>query len=347
MTWLQVRPLDVITVRDGRPFEAGEQVWGEAVQPSPATVAGTVHQATKAHGGFSRIRSGLVAVGGEVLAPWPSGLVVDDSVHPPVVCRLSPDETLAMASDLSSSGPDLRLLAGRGDAAAAPRWIRSADLVEYLAGGLDAVELRDLHNSTAPEPWVVERHVGLYRKDGQAEKGYLYSIPYLRFNPATVLLARVNPRGQLPADLRDLVPFGGERGLAEVAPAQIQPKIRRVDHYPDGKVLVYLAAPAAFEAGWRPELPTGARLVAAAVAGPVPVAGWRKPGRRDVPGFVLRWCVPAGSVFWLQFDGDDREEAAGRWARSMHSNALHQSTSWLRSKGFGWCFTGTWASTGI
>lgn len=79
-------------------------------------------------------------------------------------------------------------------------------------------------------------------------------------------------------------------------------------------MLVYLATPAIWPDGWRIPVPDGARLRAAATGEPQPMAT-TTPGQRWKDDRVLRWAVPAGSVYLLQFDDDHR---AADWAGEVH-----------------------------
>jgi len=355
--WLQLTPLDAVTVRDGRPFGAETDSWSEMVKPSPATVAGAVHAATKKVEGFRRLGPGLISNAGEVFAPWPQALVVDEDESPPKLRWLRPTDAPGLdisesgsrvsivISDIAGSDTKLRLLSGQGKRPET-QWIRLAHLARFMSGEISEMDCdgggEDV--SAVDEHFTPERHVGLYRSGKQAETGFLYSVNYIRLDETTSLLARVTPRGQIPPDLNVVVPFGGERGLVEVTVRHDNRLgIARTDHYPNGRVVVYLAAPAFFASGWHPDVPEDASLVGAAVAGPEPVAGWTKGSRRQQPSYVLRHAAPAGSVYWFEFEGPNREERAGSWARSLHANSLPQTHPTLRAQGFGWCFTGTWS----
>ena len=110
----------------------------------------------------------------------------------------------------------------------------------------------------------------------------------------------------------------------------------------DGRVLVYLATPALWADGWRIPVPDGARLVAAACGKPVPAATLT-PGPRWKQTRVLRWAVPAGSVYLLEFD----DPAAGaEWAAGVHGTALRadrRRSGYMRTAGFGVVLTGVWS----
>ena len=73
------------------------------------------------------------------------------------------------------------------------------------------------------------------------------------------------------------------------------------------------------------------------------------PDRRGGVGYAwLRWAVPAGSVYLLQFTGSDPERAAKLWAERTHGRAWgegndsDQDSQQLATAGFGLILTGTW-----
>jgi CRISPR-associated protein Cmr3 len=103
---------------------------------------------------------------------------------------------------------------------------------------------------------------------------------------------------------------------------------------------VYLATPALWRGGWRIPVPPDAWLVAAATGGPEPVATLT-PGDAWRESRVLRWAVPAGSVYLLEF-GDAERGAA--WAREVHGTAYGAAPEDRRlgTAGFGVVLTGVW-----
>src|SRR6185437_15609548 len=86
---------------------------------------------------------------------------------------------------------------------------------------------------------------------------------------------------------------------------------------PGQRVLVYLATPALWPDGWRIPVPRGARLVAASCDKPMSAATVT-PGPRWQQSRVLRWAVPAGSVYLLEFDDP---EVGRQWAVGVHGTA--------------------------
>jgi CRISPR type III-B/RAMP module-associated protein Cmr3 len=328
-TWFRLDPLDSVAVRDGRPFDAGGDHAFSAVAPRPSTVTGAVHQVV-AGPGFSRdLRFAgplLVDDSGEALFPWPRDVVEGLWGG---LSRLRPTTFDGVTFD----DDDLPPLMLDGDGDPVDGWlIRSGDLAAYLGGALDVAALDHVESG-----WVPELHVGLHRGDGRrAVDGMLYAAEHRRLRPGWRMLVRVQHGADLAAtDGRAFL--GGERRLAEVSVADGPPVPLCPGEFPGGRVLVYLAALAVFEAGWRPAVPDGAALRAAALSGPVPLATWGKIDQRN--SFVLRRAVAEGSVYYLQFASPD---AARRWAASVHGQCLPQASTKLRSAGFGWCLTGRW-----
>jgi CRISPR-associated protein Cmr3 len=130
--------------------------------------------------------------------------------------------------------------------------------------------------------------------------------------------------------------------LADVAPAALSwPQVDAAITGP--RVLAYLATPAIWPGGWQIPVPDGARLVAAATGEPEPAASVT-PGPAWRDSRALRWAVPAGSVYLLDF-GDSGTGA--RWARDWSGVALVRDeragdVDLLRTAGFGVVLTGAW-----
>ena len=105
-------------------------------------------------------------------------------------------------------------------------------------------------------------------------------------------------------------------------------------------MLIYLATPALWRTGWRIPLPEDAWLVAAATGDPEPTATVT-PGTGWADSRVLRWAVPAGSVYLAEFGTDNR---GAEWARDVHGTAYSgpEDDERLRTAGFGVLLTGVW-----
>ncbi len=333
--WLGLKPLDVVVARDGRPFSAGIDSAARTVMPRPTTIGGAVKTAFGQEPDWI-VGPMIATVSKGVGYPWfptPLDLVRPEGGAP--VRRLDPP-TAGILSDLPEG---VRVPGGRGDPAGG--WLASALLGDYLSGRADIEPRHDpLFRS--------EMRVGLWRGGGRtAEDGFLYASEALRpSGDDTVFACGVSFRGDVPPLVRDLVPLGGERHLAQVLSLDDLVLPALPAQFPDGHLLVYLATPAIFPRGWLPEAPMeGARLVGACCDGPDVVAGW--PASSKVgETWALRWAVPAGSVYYYAVDTADERELRDL-SGEVHGHCLRQAEvddRWprLRSVGFGLCLTGTW-----
>jgi CRISPR-associated protein Cmr3 len=202
-------------------------------------------------------------------------------------------------------------------------------MADYLADDLpDPIELYE-DSWERLSPLLPERRVGLAREGRTAKDGFLYSTTHLRSresrgtswgflaavadSPATSGVAPAGP-----------VPLGGRMRLADVAEVDGVDWPAAPEEFPGGRVLVYVATPALWPAGWRPPLPADASLVAACTSGPrpVPIASTRQArhaGTGLLETVVLRWAVEPGSVYLLRFPDVGR---AGQWAADVHGRSL-------------------------
>lgn len=351
--WLIIEPYDTVAVRDGRAFDAGSQSVARAVAPHPGTVAGAVGAAFAAEPGAGakdseRGRSVPAELHGPVTVqrldsgrwracyPMPRTVTRDgDTWH-----RLTPRGQRWPGVDTDLGG--VVLLGGpKGEPAG---WVTGSELGRFLADPAAMV-------GVVGPPWTVERRVGLARDDDRtARDGMLYAAEHLR--PAVDRLVKglgfavgcVSPPKK---PLRESVFLGGEGRRAQVHDwtdaGDNGPLPAAPDSFEAGRLMLYLATPAVFTAGWRPADTDlrGGRLAAAAVGPAQPIA-MSRPDRRTggLNARRLLWAVPAGSVYFLDFDGDTA--AAGDAARHWHGRGLPYSDETLRTAGFGLALTGRW-----
>lgn len=356
--WLALTPRDTLLVRDGRQFDADADTSVEPTSPNPSTVGGAIFSA---FGGKEpdEIRGPVLAqwhpgVGWTPYFPAPADLVRDADDHS-VITRLVPTESPAV-TDISEQLP--LLLTGEGDPLEA--WFNGHTLGEYLRGelfpaeesyrpvrGLDLGFVRD-DPDTDPGPLAREPRVGLGRTpDRVAQEGMLYQATYLRPLDGVALLAEcvLPPTWQRVAT--GPVTLGGRGRLADVAEVDGVAWPEPPTEFPGGRVLVYVATPAIWPGGWRITVP-GARLVTAAVGPPQPIATASPRCEGGVRATrMLRWAVPAGSVYLLQFDSSDaaRDWAVGDGERcGVHGTAYGRpNDDRLRTAGFGVILTGVWS----
>jgi CRISPR type III-B/RAMP module-associated protein Cmr3 len=343
-SWLAFRPRDTVFVRDGRSFDAASDTLAQTVRPSPTTIAGAVGQTFEKNP--DEVRGPVLAregpAGWEPYFPAPADLVVtaEESRR---VFRLTPAEA-AGQTDLDGDVPPgactrrwLMPPAHIGPVEPLRGWIPGDVLVGYLAGRLPAPGGTPESRFGVVEPLLPEQRVGLAREGRTARSGYLYQATHLRPREGWAFLAEITVPDAWHARVSSPVPFGGRGRLADVGAADMR--------WPDAaaaigkRVLVYLATSAIWPGGWQIPLPAGAELAAAATGEAEPAATLR-PGREWRDSRALRWAVPAGSVYLLEF-GDAAEGAA--WARKWHGTAYgRDEKDPLRTAGFGVVLTGAW-----
>lgn len=346
--WLAFTPRDTVFVRDGRSFDAAADAFAQTVRPTPTTIAGAVGAAFGTNP--QTVRGPVLArqLGDrwEPYLPVPADLVVTAG-RGKRVYRLHPEPAGQTDLEAGADGTPLVLAPPEHTEPVQPvteeepgAMLPVSVLQEYLTGRLpggNGIPLARLRLATPLRP---EQRVGLARDGRRAREGYLYQAVHLRPEDGWAFLAEyTDDRCRAPE--RNHVPFGGRGRVAEVGPAAM--------NWPDAtagagrRVLVYLATPAVWPGGWRMPVPDGAELVAAATGEPEPVATVT-PGPRWKESRVLRWAVPAGSVYLLEF----RDAAAGaEWARTWNGVALDRGVSsteadLLRTAGFGVVLTGVW-----
>jgi CRISPR-associated protein Cmr3 len=371
--WLSFTPRDTVFVRDGRAFDAASDAAGATVRPGPTTIAGALGAA---------FGTEPLAVRGPVLArqgadgrwtpyfPVPADLV-ETSDRPWRVYRMTPDAAgltdLCGPRALKSPGTEtgLRFLVPPSEAEPArpvEGWLPGDVLARYLAGGFPGpggVPREDLRivpddDLGIKEPLVPELRVGLAREGRTVREGHLYQATHLRPRDGWGFLAEYDVPGDWAVRARSEVSFGGRGRVADVAAADL---VQTADADwpgadwpegsppgPDKRVLVYLATPAVWREGWRLPVPEGATLVAAAMPGePEPTATAKRDQRQWRASRVLRWAVPAGSTYLLEFADAARGAA---WARKWNGVALDrgvpENPDMIRTAGFGVVLTGAW-----
>ncbi len=341
-SWLAFRPRDTVFVRDGRSFDARTDAVAETVRPGPTTIAGAVGEAFGVNP--AEVRGPVLAREGargwEAHFPAPADLVVSTD-EPRRVFRLACTE-LAGQTDLDelADGGVRRWLTPppRLDAfKPLDGWIPAPVLADYLAGRLAAPDGTPESRLRVAKPLRSEPRVGLAREDRSARTGYLYQATHLRPAENWAFLAEITTAEKWDAQPSSHVPFGGRGRLADIAAADMSWPQAPTEI--GGKVLVYLATPAIWPDGWRLPVPPGAALAAAATGDPEPAATV-KPGREWAKSRALRWAVPAGAVYLVEFENAD---AGAQWARTWHGRAYGRpEEDPLRTAGFGVVLMGAW-----
>ncbi|WP_239648558.1 type III-B CRISPR module-associated protein Cmr3 [Nocardiopsis chromatogenes] len=373
--WLVVQPHDTVQVRDGRSFDAGTGGIAHSVRPWPSTIAGAL---TAALGGED-----LQSVRGPVLVretgdgwrpyfPAPKDLHTDPARND--VWRMcleggpvaepgarSDGGAPASATDLHCTEEDgtggLRLLTlpsgaeGKERTEPCDALLPGRTLHDYLHGDLVVSggvapyeELDAVDDPVVPEP---RTGIGLDPRTRTVRNGMLYRTTHMRLEQGWAFAAHVTPKPeqqrQVDIGPPDPVQFGGLARMADVDPAPGTDWPRAPARFPGGRVLLYVATPALWPRGWRPDTPPGAELVSAVVGDPLAVASAspKHNGEDFWSKRVLAWAVPPGSIYLLRFPG---EEEAAVWAAEHHARALGPpARERMDTAGFGVVLTGVWS----
>jgi CRISPR-associated protein Cmr3 len=316
---LILEPLDVLFFRDGRPFEAGMRVGGQAIVPQ--TLAGALrtalldradcdfHALGAAISGGASFAEALAAQSpelsaisevaacgpwfyrdGEPLLPVPADLMCAEDGS---FARLKPLRTVLPGWSPEEPG----LL---------PLWIRSHARYERASGYVTLDGIARYLKGDVPNPDQTvgfdklaksDSRVGIViRSDSMTtERSLIYAAEYLALAPRVSLyaeLAGLEPALQSAFITETAIPFGGQSRYVRVR------RCAPVDwpSAPSGGEgqLILLTAPAPFAARWRPER---LDLVAAAVPGQVAVSGWDLARHGPKP---TRFAVAAGAAYFCR-----------------------------------------------
>jgi len=206
-------------------------------------------------------------------------------------------------------------------------YLRPAGLAAYLAGNTPAadtlVEPEDLYG--------FDHRTGIVVRPDEltAQKHLIYAISLLALHQGVCFYAEVDLPADAPAEVlgqETLLDFGGEGRKARAQPVG---RFEWPDPPPvsEGRVLLLLTTAAVFAERWRPKLPDGTRLVAAAVSGYEAFSGWDLARGGPKP---TRFAVPAGSVYFVETPS--KQSLSGSLAESDEDRRL----------GYGCALQGVW-----
>jgi len=243
----------------------------------------------------------------EVLIPMPANVrrvkqAAETQAIAPAAGQWVRLDPLAPAHELPGWKPlldDMRplWLKGRAHTERELAYLRPAGLEAYLAGDVPAEDM-----AVRPaELYGFDHRTGIAIQPDEltTEEGLIYAIGLLALQSGVGFYAEVDLPPEAPAGVlgeETVLDFGGEGRKVRVCPVERfawpAPPAPR-----DGRVLLLLTTPGVFAKRWRPKLPEGLRLVAAAVNGYESFSGWDLALGGPKPA---RFAVPAGSVYFLE-----------------------------------------------
>lgn len=386
---VRICPIDTVLFRDGRPFgtELGAQTAYSLPMPTPSTLAGFLrtlvgnlkqknwNESIERYSEES-IRGPLMRCDNEFMLPAPADAVVFEEGRvaalrpydlpdnwgcnlPSYDCGLKPLRMLGDQYDKPASGYDFwgwNIL---------QRWLLEEPVCQLP------------ERITAP-PSERRVHVGIKDDTLASEESLLYTVEYRSYEVRANIddihsIRRWSIVAQVHTDLVSVAGvggLGGERRLATVEPFDEWLTCpEEVKHRMQGarSVRMYLATPAVFTCGWRPAWlkkeqrngecalcgsPPGVpdvelQLVAAAVPRRQAISGWSlRNGGGPKP---MRWCVPAGAVYFFKVTRGDAAQLIEKcWLESVsdgkEQNGRPINGDRAREAGFGLALWGVWNS---
>lgn len=373
MTTLILRPHDTLFLRDGRPFNQGDQEQAASAgifPPYPPTVAGALRAALARASGWTggswsealkarlgdgvdwasgdaalgplRFAGPFVLRGGQPLYPAPLCLLVKRaSAGFGAVVRLAPGEPLAC--DLGRVALPEKMGAMEGGKAPEDVWIDAAGLRAALEG--ETPSPKSLIDQATL--WETEARVGIARDEATRTtgEGALYAAAHVRLNERIGLAVHV---GGVDASgiIGTLAPLGGEGRSVwiEAGTAMDLPEVPTLTPDADGvlRYTVILLTPAFFgdaEDDWPKPDGTIRDGAGAPLPGRIVSACVGKPvqvggwGGEARTPLALRPLAPAGSVWFMEASAGDADAV-----RLRHGTGIGRATGWS----FGLALIGHW-----
>lgn len=359
-----LEPHDPLLIRDGRSFGSGESARSLPFVP-PTTLIGLIRTL---HGS----RSGRFDTDKDKV-----DALLNLSLRGPLLAELPDGDSGFSAAGLYAPAPRDAVMLG-DDGSAPLHQLRPAAPHPGVLLDNDAEELWPLALSGNPKgkpgtmpqfwPWAVfgawllgqavtlrgqgvrleqsERtHVSLNPATGTAAEGLLFGTSALEFSGANG--QRFGLTFHTDADLpAGAVPFGGERRLSVLHPAQgpqwpACPEQVRDEIVTTRRARILLLTPAVFTEGWKPawllsDPDVQPRLRAAAVGRPLTLSGWDLKAGAPKP---TRRLAPEGSVYYLDLDGSPEQRK--EWVDSVWLKSVSDGEQ-DRRDGLGLAVLGVW-----
>lgn len=221
-----------------------------------------------------------------------------------------------------------------------PFLLTATSLKKYLEGNMTKLSVSHLSEFITKENKI---GIGRDKDRNVADEGKLFRLQSSR------LSSKMDNEGNFTT-LEFLVGFENlnlpENGWLLVG-GERRTGTYRVDHLPTipcpaletAQFKIYLATPAIFESGWKPEHlleEHGLELLAAAFDRPLPLGGWDIKVIKPKP-MVL--CVPAGAVYYVRAKST---EAAKEAAQAIHGKSISDNLNQTdyKKQGFGIAYVG-------
>lgn len=361
---IEIKPLDTLFFRDGKPFTMGEDTWADGIfPPLPSTVYGAIRTAYIAHKGSLRefcdgkidyigtpTEKGSFKIKGiylkrdsDILFSLPLDLVKDKSSEN----QEDKDKVFRMQIH---SRDNLFVTNGILGNFLFPQDIQDAETVEKAF--IEDISFKEYLNSSRDEFTLIkevvktEPKIGIKRLNSAhtAEEGHLYRVGMNRLLDGVSLVVDFEGLEDFPDGV--MIRIGGEAKSAVTkkvsefkSPELSNETINKIAK--EKRFKLYLATPAIFKNGWLPDFidretlqgegnGLKLRLLTTAIGKPIPIGGWDIDKKRPKK---MRRAVPSGSFYYFEIiDGD-----ADKVCQQFHYNNI---SDYGAEEGFGLAFVG-------
>lgn len=353
MTTISIQATDTLFFRDGRPFSMGDDSFAQGIfPPPPGVVYGALRAASLANGLEADAHLEDLIIASEAMSFHFMALQFGTDQYFPLPMDLIVPKPMGGSKNLQaqlleledkpaySNATTLKILRSTYDGKTEdkPKLLDLLALERYLGGETANLNVRKLSDFMCLEPKI---GIGRGRDSHVVGDGKLYRIQANRLatdseNGVSHLRFLLGFDGlDIPSE--GWLSLGGERRVAFYESNEsLEIPCGEVD---SPRFKIYLATPAVFESGWKPEnllKKHGLTLLAAALDRPVHIGGWDLQKKKPKP---MLQCVPAGAVFYVEAEDT---AAAKEASKAIHQKAISDNlnqTDYLR-QGFGIAYVG-------
>lgn len=356
MKSLEIKAIDTLFFKDGKPFSMGEETWAKGVfPPYPSTLFGLLNSIIVSND-LSQLselkKSSDLKTGLEITGYL---LVLDGKAafHPPLDLYAKKGEKLETAYALSLLPRPDNLVSEYNYPylMRTSQQIKTEDVKGKILLDMDSFNgwlngtFQKFNSSLLSDYMEEEPKVGIGRDfdTRTASEGLLYRVAMKRLEGRNGKLS-ILIKYTLPDKLGNgLSRFGAENKAVEYVNGKF-PNIPFPASLSDNRFKIYLATPAIFEEGaypkkWFEEF--GLKLLTASIGKPEAIGGFDIVARRPK---VMRKAVPAGSVYYVQGEDNTKVERA---IRLLHQGSIynlapdkHKFRAEYQKQGFGLTYVG-------
>jgi len=368
---LFIQPFDVLFFRDNKPFPMGEAHLAKSVfPPGPSVFQGAIRsriisdkcgfdkyneQVKNCSGLFKAIggpdKSGKQSYGklrikGPLIAKRDGG-EIKEYFPRPLDINLSPVEKKLSRITFSSAGGSQDFI---------PLKTKKCEDEDEKKNGIDKIDFiekevlirylkRDDNNLSGlenKEIFSTESRVGIQLGDtGTTKEGMFYTAGYIRLEKGFGFILYVSGVDDLLKE-SGMLALGGKRRAAFFEKKEDETIIIDGNEIEESLsecngFKIYLATPAMFKKGWKPDIGDEFELVTADIGKALYIGGFDVLNNRPK---TLRRAVPAGSVYYFKpKNGQTMENIANKVIDMFHEKCISDYDSEI---GFGLCFVGGW-----